>query len=106
MWVAADAVSAYCVNFEVYVGKNDTAINRTFGLSSRVVIEITKFLELKGYVIFTDNFYTSLFILRCMKGREIINNSVIFPKRCKQWPTHKPIKITSFKSPLFSLRFH
>jgi hypothetical protein len=59
MWVAADAVSAYCVNFEVYVGKNDTAINRTFGLSSRVVIEITKFLELKGYVIFTDNFYAS-----------------------------------------------
>jgi hypothetical protein len=32
MWVATDAVSAYCVNFEVYVGKNDTAINRTFGL--------------------------------------------------------------------------
>jgi hypothetical protein len=46
MWVAADAVSAYCVNFEVYVGKNDTAINRTFGLSSRVVRDNKQFCYL------------------------------------------------------------
>lgn len=39
--------------------KDDTAINRTFGLSLWVVIELTQFLEKKVYVIFTDNFYTS-----------------------------------------------
>lgn len=59
MWVAADAISAYCVNFEIYLGKNENVMNRTFGLSSRVVIGLTKFLERKGHVIYTDNFYTS-----------------------------------------------
>jgi len=59
LWVAADAISAYCVNFEVYVGKNDTFVNRTYGLSSKVVIELTQFLEKRGYVINTDDFYTS-----------------------------------------------
>ena len=39
--------------------ENINCINRTFGLSSRIVIELTKFLEKKGYVIFTENFYTS-----------------------------------------------
>ncbi|XP_061184352.1 piggyBac transposable element-derived protein 4-like [Saccostrea echinata] len=60
MWVAADAVTAYCHNFEIYVGRNnDVIINRKLGLSSRVVIGMTKPLENKGYVIYTDNFYTS-----------------------------------------------
>lgn len=59
LWVAADAVSAYCYNFEVYVGKDNNIVNRNLGLASRVVIEMTKPLHMKGHVVFTDNFYTS-----------------------------------------------
>jgi len=58
LWVAADAVSAYCLNFEVYVGKQET-VRQTLGMSSRVVVEMVKHLEMKGHVIYTDNYYTS-----------------------------------------------
>ena len=59
MWVAADAVSAYCFNFEVYIGKNNDIVNKNLGMAANVVIGLTKSLEKKGYVIYTDNFYTS-----------------------------------------------
>lgn len=62
MWIAADSVSAYCLNFEVYVGKYATQLqhlDRYFGLSGRVVIELTKHLQNNGHTIYTDNFYTS-----------------------------------------------
>ena len=58
-WMLADATSAYCWNFDVYVGKYGTEIDRTFGLSGRVVIDLLHGLENKGYCVFTDNFYTS-----------------------------------------------
>ncbi|KAK3093822.1 hypothetical protein FSP39_020617 [Pinctada imbricata] len=59
MWVAADADTAYCHNFEVYVGKNTENIDKNLGMVSQVVISLTKHLEMKGQVIYTDNFYTS-----------------------------------------------
>lgn len=55
----ADATSTYCWNFDVYVGKYGTEINRTFGLSAHVVIDLLRGLENKGHCVFTDNFYTS-----------------------------------------------
>lgn len=70
MWVLADSVSSYCYNFEVYVGKKDTAINKIFGLSSKVVIELCKSLEMKGHVVFTDNFYTSLQLADYLYSRD------------------------------------
>jgi len=62
MWIAADAVTAYCLNFEVYVGKHATTfryLDRHFGLSGRVVIELTKHLHNRGHTVYTDNFFTS-----------------------------------------------
>lgn len=59
VWVDADAVTAYCYNFEVYVWKNAEAVNRNLGLASKVVIGLTKLIEKKGHIVFTDNFYTS-----------------------------------------------
>ncbi len=59
MWVAADAISAYCYNFEVYIGKNNDVVNKNLGMAAKVVIGLTKPLEKKGHVIYTDNFYTS-----------------------------------------------
>ena len=59
MWIAAESVSAYCHNFDVYVGKSNTVVNATFGLASKVVVDLTRPLLKKGHVIYTDNFYTS-----------------------------------------------
>ena len=49
VWVLADVVTAYCHNFDVYVGKNAEVVKNNLGLSSKVVIELTKPLEMKGY---------------------------------------------------------
>lgn len=49
VWVDADAVTAYCYNFEVYVWKNAEAVNRNLGLASKVVIGLTKLIEKKGH---------------------------------------------------------
>jgi len=59
IWVLADAVTSYCYNFDVYVGKNAEVVNENLGLASKVVIALTKTIEMKGYEIYTDNFYTS-----------------------------------------------
>jgi len=59
LWVAADAITAYCHNFEVYVGKGAGIVNNDLGLASNVVIGLTQPIMMKGHVIYTDNFYTS-----------------------------------------------
>jgi hypothetical protein len=54
VWVLADAVTAYCYNFDVYIGKNAEVVKNNLGLSSKVVIELTKPLEMKGYQVYTS----------------------------------------------------
>ena len=49
--VLADAVTSYCYNFDVYVGKNAEVVNENLGLAATVVIALTKTSEMKGYEI-------------------------------------------------------
>lgn len=69
VWVLADAVTAYCYNFDVYIGKNADVVKNNLGLSSKVVIELAKPLEMKGYQVYTDNFYTSPQLVDYLYGR-------------------------------------
>ena len=69
VWVLADAVTAYCYNFDVYIGKNAEVVKNNLGLSSKVVIELTKPLEMKGYQVYTDNFYTGPQLADYLYGR-------------------------------------
>lgn len=62
VWVLADAITAYCYNFDVYVGKNAGIVNQNLGLSAKVVIAIAKPLQMKGYEVYTDDFYTSPYL--------------------------------------------
>jgi hypothetical protein len=55
---------------------------------------------------FVFSVLTKLSILRCRKCRQILYNSIIISKGCQQRPTHKPIKITYLKYPVFSFRFN
>jgi len=70
VWVLADAVTAYCYNFDVYIGKNAENVNKSLGLSTKVVIALTKPLEMKGYEVYTDNFYTSPQLADYLYGRK------------------------------------
>ena len=59
-WVLADSSNGYAWGWKLYSGKEEGA-NDALGLSHRVVLELRDDdrLQHKGYIIFTDNFYTS-----------------------------------------------
>lgn len=59
LWVAADAITAYCFNLDVYVGKAATEVLPAFGLSGQVVVNLLTSVLGNGHIIFTDSFYTS-----------------------------------------------
>lgn len=94
LWDATDAISAYCLNFEVYVGKNNTVLNKYIWIVIKVVIELTKYLENKGHVIYTDNFYTSPQLADYLYGRDtylcgtIRTNRKGYPKALVKTPTN------------------
>ena len=58
-WVLADSTNGYTWGWQLYTGKEDGRMEH--GLAHRVVMQLVddERLEGKGYVVFTDNFYTS-----------------------------------------------
>lgn len=71
MWVLADSVTAYCHNFDIYVGKYNTRSNNFFGLSGHVVIALTKHLQHEARTVYTDNFYTSPILVHYLESKGI-----------------------------------
>ena len=58
-WVLADARNGYTWNWKLYTGKEEGQVE--MGLAHRVVMELVDHerLHQKGYVVVTDNFYSS-----------------------------------------------
>ena len=58
-WVLADALNGYTWGWKLYTGKEGDVVQH--GLAHKVVLELTDDERLKGrgYVVFTDNFYSS-----------------------------------------------
>lgn len=56
IWVRAD-IMGYVLQFQIYVGKTDSPENN---LGARVVKDLTRQLVGKYYIIFCDNFFSSL----------------------------------------------
>ena len=82
----ADALTAYCYNLEVYTGKNGERVSRILGLSTRVVIGLTKEIQNRGHVVYTDNFYTSPLLAKLLahKGRADIFNFLLESSKIKK----------------------
>ena len=58
LWVLSDSYNGYTWNFEVYRGKEGETISSN-GLGYDVVIKMVSGLENQGYIVYTDNFYSS-----------------------------------------------
>ena len=58
LWVLCDSANGYTWNFLVYRGKAGEAVSSK-GLSEDVIINMVEGLENQGYIIYTDNFYSS-----------------------------------------------
>jgi len=57
LWALCESVTGYCLQFQVYTGKVESAVEH--GLAYRVVFDLMKHYLDKGYHLFMDNFYTS-----------------------------------------------
>ncbi|XP_022247948.1 piggyBac transposable element-derived protein 4-like, partial [Limulus polyphemus] len=57
LWVPAEAVTGYCLNFRIYSGKEGSAPSKN--LASTVVMTLMEKYLGRGHSLFTDNFYTS-----------------------------------------------
>ena len=85
LWMLAESESAYCYNFEVYVGKKNEEDRRpTLGLATRVVLELCQPLN-KGYRIFIDRFYSSPLCCFLMAKRGFSVCGTVMPSR-KSFP--------------------
>ena len=58
-WVLADSLNGYTWGWQLYTGKEDGRIEH--GLAHRVVMDLVEDDRLigKGYIVYTDNFYSS-----------------------------------------------
>ncbi|KAJ8939467.1 hypothetical protein NQ318_022521 [Aromia moschata] len=61
LFVLCDCETAYILNFDVYVGKeNEKSVNQEgFGLSGAVVVNLLEPYLNKGHSFYSDNYYTS-----------------------------------------------
>ena len=59
VWAMADATNGYVLQQQIYTGKNVEQRMPEVGLGTRVVLDLTKGYENQGYIVVTDNFYTS-----------------------------------------------
>ena len=58
IWALCDSITGYCFNFSKYTGQEMQG-QTDVGLTTRVVTHLTEPLRKQGYVIYTDNYYTS-----------------------------------------------
>ena len=68
-WVLADSSNGYTWAWKLYTGKEGDGVER--GLAHQVVLDLLEDarLEGKGYVVFTDNFYSSPALFCDLVGR-------------------------------------
>ena len=60
----ADSTNGYCWDWKLYTGREGNTTEH--GLAHRVVMDLVKHQRLteKGYILFTDNFYSSPALLQ------------------------------------------
>ena len=67
IWIAADVETSYCLNFQVYTGKEGRTPD--VGQGTRVVVELSEFMAGSGRNCTADNFFSSLTLLRTLHSR-------------------------------------
>jgi hypothetical protein len=68
-WCLCDAQTAYCLHMRPYLG-TDHGATRATGLGKKVVLDLTEKLD-AGRTVVTDNFFTSLELLRELRARNL-----------------------------------
>ena len=70
-FLLCDSATAYCYRFEIYIAKNSVFEGENLGLTTALVLNLTKGTENMGHILYTDNFYTSPVLAYNLKNRGI-----------------------------------
>jgi len=80
IWALCESLSGYCVQFQIYTGKEDQSER---GLPYRVVFDLmSKYLG-KGYQVYFDNFYTGYELVRDLAEKKTYSCGTIRSNRGK-----------------------
>ena len=63
--------NVYCNEFDIHAHKTEDNQNSELGLTSRVVINLTRRLENKNHIVNIDNYFTSFDLFQILKGKKI-----------------------------------
>ena len=69
LWICADVETSYCVNFEVYTGRQGHGPEINQG--ARVVLQLTEHLSGSGRNCTGDNFFSSLYLSNALLQRKM-----------------------------------
>ncbi len=68
IWILADVSTAYCANFQVYLGKVTATPEK--GQAVRVVKDLREHIYKTGRNVTTDNFFTDYQLAKCFAARK------------------------------------
>ena len=109
-WVLAESCSGYTWGWKLYTGKEESA-NSDLGLAHRVVLDLLKDLEGKGYIIYTDNFYSSPLLYADLKSRgfnacgTVRSNRKKYPLAVKTAKLQKGEKVTEHFDGMIAMKW-
>jgi hypothetical protein len=90
-FLLCDSQTAYCFRFEIYIARSSDFEGENLGLTSAVVLNLTKGMEYKGHIVYTDNFYTSGFCFDVQLEQSLVYEWLIYNVQffcpSKQLPT-------------------
>ncbi|XP_050410991.1 piggyBac transposable element-derived protein 4-like [Patella vulgata] len=83
VWVRADPNNGFVNEFQVYTGKEN--MTAEIGLTSRVVLDLTRKCQFQNMIVNVDNFYTSANLFRELENVGIFARGTCRTNR-KNWP--------------------
>ena len=81
LWVLADSLNGYTVDFNIYIGKDASREISRFGLGHDVVVRLMSPYYNQGYHLFIDNFYSSVYLMKHLFQHGVIATGTILQKR-------------------------
>ena len=81
LWVLADSLNGYTVDFNIYIGKDASREISRFGLGHDVVVRLMSPYYNQGYHLFIDNFYSSVYLMKHLFQYGVIATGTILQKR-------------------------
>ena len=89
LFAICDSVTGYCLKCHIYTGREDS-LSSDEGFTFNIVNKLISPYILYNHILYTDNFYTSIKLAKCMRNQKthlvgtVRKHSKLFPKFWKQ----------------------